>query len=131
MKIQTTSFAPSNAVLSQTDSFTTWRSVSYSSTSIEYNQEAERYFSQSTLVKGQSAFSRRDNIYYAKSRDTSLLVKYSGNFNPKFGSGYYQPQISHSGDFLVYKYLPGFKLINLTDQPALYRIELITRKKKE
>lgn len=130
MKIHTTWFSPSNVVLSQTDSLTTWRGGSYSSTSIEYNEEAERYFSQSALVKGQSAFSRSGNIYYAKSRDTSLLVKYSGNFDPKFGSGYYQPQISHSGDFLLYRYLPGFKLINLTDKPALYKIELTTRKKE-
>ena len=131
MKIQTTSFTPSGSVLSRADSFTTWRGGSYSSTSVEYNEEAERYFSQSVIVKEQSAFSRSGNIYYAKSSDTSLLVEYTGNFDPKFGSGYYQPQISHSGDFLLFRYLPGFQLINLTDKPALYKIDLPSKRKEK
>ena len=58
--------------------------------------------------------------------DTTKIVDYQGNFDAKFGSGYFQPQLDPTGQFVVYRYLPGF--LNFKKKSTLERIDLNKKK---
>lgn len=128
LKIQTTTLSNSGVVLSKVDSITKWRRGMYSKYSVEYNEAAETYFSRSIMVNGVSAFSREGNIYLISNGDTSLLVEYGGFFDIKNGSGYYQPQMSSSGTFLLFMSSSESSLSNFRIKPALHKFDLLTRR---
>lgn len=94
--------------------------ASYSVKRVVYNTPKPRFYSSHSLA-GKTVFSQRGSIYYVENQDTTLLVEYKGNFDPKFGSGYFQPQISPKGTYVVFRYLPG---MNFKEKPSLQRINL-------
>lgn len=87
----------------------------------------ERYFSKSEVANGRQVFSRRGDLYFINQLDTTLLLKFDGHFDPKFGSGYYKPTISPDGKNVSYQYLAGF----LKKGSAIYEMDIDTKERKE
>lgn len=67
----------------------------------------ERYYSEHSLGN-LKVFSSKGSIYYIENADTTILVKYNGIFDSKWGSGYYQPKICPNNKSVLYRYLPNF-----------------------
>jgi hypothetical protein len=123
LKIITQTFNSKGDMSSQSDTTLLFKSSSSSYKGITYNQFEPRFFSKST-VGNKTVFSLRGRIFLVEKLDTTILVEYQGNFDPKFGSGYFQPQLDPRGEFAVFRYLPGF--MNFKESPYLLQIDLIT-----
>jgi|GEM_PF-1689582 len=109
------------------DSSMAFHSSSTTSKGTIYNNTKPRFFSKHTLVDN-SVFSYRGSIYYTHNSDTTILVKYNRNYDPKFGSGYLQPQIDPTGQYAVFRYLPG--VMNFTEDASLQKVNIQTKKTK-
>jgi len=90
-----------------------------------YNDFKPRFFSKHSLGD-KTVFSLRGKIYYTDKSDTTLLVDYKGNFDPKFGSGYFQPQLDPKGQYAIFGYLPGF--LNFKENASLQKVNIQTKK---
>lgn len=56
------------------------------------------------------------------------MVEYEGNFDPKFGSGYSQPQLDPTGQFVIFRYLPSF--INFKEFASLQKVDIKTKRRE-
>jgi len=111
------------SVLSDTSMM--FQGSSSTSKGITYNNFKPRFFSKQSLGD-KSVFSLRGSIYYTYKSDTTLLVEYKGHFDPKFGSGYFQPQLDPTGQYAVFRYLPGF--MNFKEDASLQKVNVQTKK---
>ena len=102
-----------------------YKGSSTTSKGVVYNDFKPRFFSKQSLGD-KSVFSLRGSIYYANKSDTTLLVEYKGHFDPKFGSGYFQPQLDPTGRYAVFRYLPGF--MNFKEDASLQKVNIQTKK---
>lgn len=102
-----------------------YKGSSTTSKGVVYNDFKPRFFSKQSLGD-KSVFSLRGSIYYANKSDTTLLVEYKGHFDPKFGSGYFQPQLDPTGRYAVFRYLPGF--MNFKEDALLQKVNIQTKK---
>jgi hypothetical protein len=100
---------------------------STTSKGVVYNNFKPRFFSKQSLGD-KSVFSLRGSIYYTEKFDTTLLVEYKGHFDPKFGSGYFQPQLDPTGQYVVFHYLPCF--MNFKEDASLQKVNIKTKKKE-
>ena len=125
LKIITKTFNSKKKLTSQSDSACIYKGSSSTYKGITYNDFRPRFFSKSTLGN-KSVFSFRGSIYLTNNFDTTKLVDYKGNFDPKFGSGYFQPQFDPKRQYVVFRYLPGF--MTFTEKPSLLRVDLGTKK---
>lgn len=123
--IITKTFNSKGELTSQADSGCIYKSSNSTYKGITYNDFRPRFFSKST-IGNKSVFSLHGSIYLTNGYDTTKLVDYKGNFDPKFGSGYFQPQFDPNGQYVVFRFLPGF--MNFTEKPSLQRIDLGTKK---
>lgn len=98
---------------------------STTSKGVVYNEFKPRFFSRQSLGD-KCVFSLRGSIYYTDKSDTTLLVEYRGHFDPKFGSGYFQPQLDPTGQYAVFRYLPGF--MNFKEEASLQKVNIKTKK---
>jgi hypothetical protein len=92
---------------------------------ITYNNFKPRFFSKH-ILGDKSVFSLQGSIYYTDKSDTTLLVEYKRHFEPKFGSGYFQPQLEPARQYVVFRYLPGF--INVKEDASLQKVNIQTKK---
>ena len=102
-----------------------YQGSSSTSKGVSYNNFKPRFFSKQSLGD-KSVFSLRGSIYYTDKSDTILLVEYKGHFDPKFGSGYFQPQIDPTGKYAIFRYLPGF--MNFKEDASLQKVHIQTKK---
>jgi hypothetical protein len=102
-----------------------YQGSSSTSKGVSYNNFKPRFFSKQSLGD-KSVFSLRGSIYYTDKSDTILLVEYKGHFDPKFGSGYFQPQLDPTGQYAVFHYLPGF--LNFKEDASLQKVNIRTKK---
>ena len=107
------------------DTSMVYKSSSSSTNGVVYNNLKPRFYSEQTM-DDKSVYSYRGSIYYVEQLDTTLLVQYNGNFDPKFGSGYFQPQIDPTGKYIVFRYLPGF--MNFNETASLQKVNIETKK---
>jgi hypothetical protein len=91
---------------------------------ISYNNFKPRFFSKHSLGD-KSVFSLQGSIYYTDKSDTTLLVEYKGHFDPKFGTGYFQPQLDPTGQYVVFRYLPGFTSVK---DASIQKVNIQTKK---
>lgn len=126
LKIKTSHFDNLGNVTSEHDTTLFCNGTSTSYKGIKFC-DFERFFSKSEIVNEQQVFSRHGNLYIINQLDTSLLLKFDGHFDPKFGSGYYEPTISPDGKRISYQYLAGF----LNKGSAIYEMDIDTKQKKE
>jgi len=125
LKIKTQIFDKKKDIISQKDSSTIFKGTSTTYKGVVYNDFIPRFYSESA-IGDKKVFSRRGCIYLIERNDTTKIVDYKGNFDPKFGSGYFQPQLDPTGKFVVYRYLPVF--LNFKENSTLERIDLRTKK---
>lgn len=125
LKIKTQIFDKQKNIISQKDSSTTFKGTSTTYKGVVFNEFKPRFYSEST-IDDKKVFSSRGCIYLTVRNDTTKIVDYQGNFDAKFGSGYFQPQLDPTGQFVVYRYLPGF--LNFKKKSTLERIDLNTKK---
>ena len=125
LKIKTQKFNSNGEVTFDSDTSMRFRGTSTTYKGVTFNYFKPRFYTIHTN-HDKSVFSLRGNIYLAQGGDTTLLVEFKGNFDPKFGSGYFQPQLNPSNTYVVYRYLPGF--LNLEGRPSLQRIYLNSKK---
>jgi hypothetical protein len=111
------------STISETDTSMEYKGSQTTSKGITYNYFKPRFFSKSTIGDN-SVYSLRGNIYWVHKTDTTLLVEYKDKFDPKFGSGYFQPQLDPKGQYAVFRYLPGF--MYFSESPSLQKVELKT-----
>jgi len=110
LKKQIISYSPIGDSLVVLDTIVPYnrRSRSYKEIIIGKNEDfKERYYSEHSLGSSK-VFSSRGSIYYIENADTTILVKYNGIFDSKWGSGYYQPKICPNNKGVLYRYLPNF-----------------------
>jgi hypothetical protein len=126
LKIRTSDFDNKGNIVNEHDTTITCSGTSSSYKGLEFC-DFERYFSKSEIVNDRQLFSRRGDLYLINQLDTTLLLKFDGHFDPKFGSGYYRPTISSDGRRISYQYLAGF----LKKGSAIYAMDIDTKQKRE
>lgn len=109
------------------DTSMTYQGSYSSSKGIIYNNFKSRFFSRQS-IGDKSIFSIRGSIYYTYKSDTTLLVEYKGQFDSKFGSGYFQPQLDPTGQYAVFRYLPGF--MNFKEDASFQKVDIQTKKRE-
>ncbi len=108
LKVVTTTFTPAGEILAEKDSSIECRSWSYSGGLIKFCDDQGRFYSESAWVDGLQAFTSQGDVYLREADTTRLLIKSDIGFDPKFGSGYYEPTLSNDGKKVLVRYLPGF-----------------------
>ena len=121
LRITTQFISPNGKVISVKDSLTKFEEMSSTDKGITFNEP--RFFSKSS-VDNKSVYSMRGSIYLTDQSDTSLLVKFDGHFDPKFGSGYFQPRLEPKGNYALVTYLPGFMSFS---KASLKKIDIKTK----
>lgn len=127
LKIKTSTFDHTGQITSEHDTTIAYGGTSFSSSQIRFCDFQERYFSKSENVNGKQVFSSRGDLYMIEKSDTTMLLKFDGHFDPKFGSGYYNPTLSPDGKKVTYQYLAGF----LKKGSALFEINIETKAEKK
>ncbi len=125
LKVKSLSFDTNGKVNVLSDTLMIYEGSSSTSKGVVYNNFKPRFFSKQPL-EDKSVFSLRGSIYYTYKSDTTLLVEYKDNFDPKFSSGYFQPQIDPTGQYVVFRYLPSFR--NLKEGSSLQKVDIKTKK---
>lgn len=125
LRIKSLSFDTSGNPNVLSDTSVIFKGTSTTSKGVVYNDFKPRFFSKHS-IGNKSVFSLRGSIYYTDKSDTTLLVEYKGHFDPKFGSGYFQPQLDPTGEYVIFRYLPGF--MNFTEDASLQKVDVKSRK---
>jgi hypothetical protein len=125
IKMTSQFFAQNGKLNTVKDSLMKFESEESSYKGVIFNMDGPRFFSKST-VGDKTVYSLRGNIYLAENRDTTLLVKFEGHFDPKFGSGYLSPKVDPTGSYALFVYAPG--AFHFFERESLQRIDLKTKK---
>ena len=125
LNIKTLSFDINGKQNVLSDTSMIYKGSSTTSKGVVYNNFKPRFFSKKSSGD-KSVFSLRGSIYYTDKSDTTLLAEYKGHFDPKFGSGYFQPQLDPTGKYAIFRYLPGF--MNFKEDASLQKINIQTKK---
>lgn len=124
LKITTQFIAPNGKLIFTKDSLTKYERLSITYKGIAFNDNEPRFFSKSSVGE-KSVYSLDGNIYLTDKTDTTLLVKFDGHFDLKFGSGYFQPRLEPKASYALVTYLPEF--MNLTEKESLKKIDIKTK----
>ncbi|MDD4150517.1 MAG: hypothetical protein PHE33_10855 [Bacteroidales bacterium] len=125
LNIKTLLIDPNGKTTVVSDTSMIYKGSDISSKGVIYNNLEPSFFSRQTLGD-KSVFSLRGSIYFTDKSDTTLLVEYKGQFDPKFGSGYFQPQLDPTGQYVVFRYSPGF--MHFKEDASLQKIDIKTKK---
>jgi hypothetical protein len=90
--------------------------------------EPERFYSKSNKVNGKTVYSRNGNLYLTWLNTDTLLLESQNHFDPKFGTGYYEPNLSADGKSLLFRKLGGLSLFG--DNGKLIEMDIVTREVK-
>lgn len=126
LKIKTSCFDNKGNVTSEHDTTIFCNRTSTSYKGVRFC-DFDRYFSKSAIVNERQVFSKRGGLYITNHLDTTLLLKFDGHFDPKFGGGYYKPTISPDGKRISYQYLAEF----LKKGSAIYEMKIDTKQKRK
>lgn len=124
LRVDTTIFDFDGLELTKKDTSFSCNSASYSYNRVEYCN-TERYFSKSNIVNDRYIYSRQGDLILSDNGNDTIILKFNGHFDPKFGSGYFQPYLSKNGDKMLYRKLSGFQLFG--DKGKLFEMDLKTK----
>lgn len=126
LKIKETYFSINQTILSEFDTLTICNGTSSSSKGIRFC-DFKRFYAESESVKGKKVISCKGDLILIENKQEEIILKYDGNFDPKFGSGYYNPTLSPDGTKVIYQYLAGF----LKNGSGIFELDLNTKKIKK
>lgn len=88
---------------------------------VKYNCQEnffERFYSEAISKKGEKVFSRKGDIYLISNDNTETkIMDFEGEFDAKFGNGFYQPKFILNEEKVLFRKLSGFLG---GDKPSLY-----------
>lgn len=118
---------PEGKIIEQSDTTVSYKGLTSGYKGVIYNEFKPRFFSES-VIGNKKVFSSRGSIYYSDKSDTTLLVSFTGKFDPKFGNGYLEPLFDPTGQYIICRYLPG--AFNFRESECLYIVDTKTKEKK-
>ncbi|QXP78775.1 MULTISPECIES: hypothetical protein [Winogradskyella] len=124
LKIKTTEFNEKGKVISQKDTSFACGGTSSSSKGIRFC-DFKRYYEKSETILGKTIISKRGDLILQDKNSESVLLKFDGHFDPKFGSGFYNPTLSSDGKKVSFQYLAGF----LNSGSCIYEMDMVTQTK--
>lgn len=107
LNMKTVFYSENDSIINQIDTTFICNSTSYTSKGIKFC-DFERFYSESEIVNNRQVFSKRGDLILKENGKETILLKFDGHFDPKFGSGYFNPTISADGKKVAYQYLAGF-----------------------
>lgn len=129
--IETTTFDVNGEVLSKKDSSYTCESVSNNNIRCQCQKripDRHTMYSQSETQNGTYFFTRNGHLYKSKSKVEDLFFEYTGEFEYKFGRGYYHPTLNYDASKAVVAYSETGFYTGLSDVPsALLLIDVQTK----
>ena len=124
LNIKTREFNEFGQLISEKDTSFNCGGTSTSSKGIRFC-DFKRFYSSSEIIQGKTVISKRGDLILKEQETESVLLKFDGNFDPKFGSGYYNPTLSSNGQKVSFQYLAGF----LKSGSCIYEMKLKTKSK--
>lgn len=124
LQIKTRNFDQSGNLISEKDTSFACGGTSSSSKGIRFC-DFTRYYAESETVLGKTVISERGDLIMKDGNTNSVLLKFDGHFDPKFGSGYYNPTLSSDGLKTSFQYLAGF----LNSGSCIYEMDISTKNK--
>jgi hypothetical protein len=124
LKIRTRNFDPIGNLISEKDTSFACGGRSSSLKGIRFC-DFTRFYEESETVLGKTIVSERGDLILQDGNSNSVLLKFDGHFDPKFGSGYYNPTLSSDGRKTSFQYLAGF----LKSGSCIYEMDIGTKSK--
>lgn len=124
LKIKTRSFNNEGKLISEKDTSFVCGGTSSSSKGIRLCNFT-RYYGESETVLGKTILTERGDLILKEGNTKTVLLKFDGHFDPKFGSGYYNPTLTSDGKKTTFQYLAGF----LKSGSCIYEMDIDTRSK--
>lgn len=126
LKINTVFYSKNDSIINQQDTTYICNSTLYNSKGITFG-DFKSYFSISEIANNRQVFSKRGDLILKENGKETILLKFDGNFDPKFGSGYFNPTISADGKKVAYQYLAGF----LNSGSAIFEMNIESKEKNK
>jgi len=124
LKIKTRNFDPNGNLISEKDTSYVCGGTSSSLKGIRFCNFA-RYYGESETIDGKTIITERGDLIMKQRNSKSTLLKFDGHFDPKFGSGYYNPTLTSDGKKTTFQYLAGF----LKSGSCIYEMDIDTKSK--
>ncbi len=124
LKIKTRSFNNEGKLISEKDTSFVCGGTSSSSKGIRFCNFT-RYYGESETVLGKTIITERGDLILKEGNTKTVLLKFDGHFDPKFGSGYYNPTLTSDGKKTTFQYLAGF----LKSGSCVYEMDIDTKSK--
>lgn len=124
LKIKTRSFNNEGKLISEKDTSFVCGGTSSSSKGIRFCNFT-RYYGESETVLGKTIITERGDLILKEGNTKTVLLKFDGHFDPKFGSGYYNPTLTSDGKKTTFQYLAGF----LKSGSCIYEMNISTKSK--
>lgn len=124
LKIKTRNFNQDSKLISEKDTSYVCGGISSSSKGVWFCNFT-RYYRESKTVLGKTIITERGDLILKDGNFKSVLLKFDGHFDPKFGSGYYNPTLTSDGNKTSFQYLAGF----LNNGSCIYEMDIDTKSK--
>jgi hypothetical protein len=124
LKIKTRTLNNKGELISTKDTTYTCSGTSSTSSGIKFC-DFKRFYSESEVNFSRQIITERGNLILKEGTQKSTLLEFQGQFDPKFGSGYYNPILTTDGKKTTFQYLAGF----LNSGSCLYEMDIETKSK--
>ncbi len=126
LEITTRNFNKYGKLISEKDTSFVCAETSFSSKGIEFC-DIKRYYGESETIHNKTIITENGDLILKENNNKSMLLKFDGNFDSKFGSGYYNPTLTSDGKKTTFQYLAGF----LKNGSCIYEMDIKTKIKTE
>jgi hypothetical protein len=124
LKIKTRNFNQDGKVIAEKDTAYVCAGTLTTSEGVKFGGLA-RYYGESEIVLSKKIVTVSGDLILEQGKQRTTLLKYDGNFDPKFGSGYYNPTLTTDSKKVVFQYLAGF----LQNGSCIYEMNIDTKNK--
>ena len=124
LSLQTKIFNEKGEIISNKDTSYACAATINSSKGLKFCSP-KRFYSISETITGKTIISDRGDLIIQNKNNKKILLKHNEPFDPKFGSGFYNPTLSRDGLNTSFQYLAGF----LKSGSCIYEMNLKTKSK--
>lgn len=124
LKIKTRNFNQGGKLISEKDTSFICSGTSSSSKGISFCNFS-RFYEESETILDKTVITERGDLILKQGNNKSTLLKFDGHFDPKFGSGYYNPTLTNDGKKTSFQYLAGF----LSSGSCIYEMDIESKSK--